>query len=34
MSIEVYIDWQGTTPLVGRLHAAERNAAVTFEYAP
>lgn len=33
MSIEVYIDWQGTTPLVGRLHAAERNAAVTFEYA-
>lgn len=33
MSIEVHIDWQGTTPLVGRLHAAERNAAVTFEYA-
>ncbi len=33
MSIEVHIDWQGTTHLVGRLHAAERNAAVTFEYA-
>ncbi len=33
MSIEVHIDWQGTTHLVGRLHTAERSAAVTFEYA-
>jgi serine/threonine-protein kinase HipA len=33
MSIEVNIDWQGTTHLVGRLHTAERSAAVTFEYA-
>ncbi len=33
MSIEVHIDWQGTTHLVGRLHTAERSAVVTFEYA-
>lgn len=33
MSIEVHIHWQGTTHLVGRLHPAERSAAVTFEYA-
>lgn len=33
MSIEVHIDWQGATHLVGRLHSAERSAAVTFEYA-
>lgn len=33
MSIEVHIDWQGTTHLVGRLHTAERSAALTFEYA-
>lgn len=33
MSIEVHIDWQGTTHLVGRLHTAERSPAVTFEYA-
>jgi serine/threonine-protein kinase HipA len=33
MSIEVHIDWQGATHLVGRLHAAERGPAVTFEYA-
>jgi len=33
MSIEVHIDWQGTTHLVGRLHTAERGSAVTFEYA-
>jgi len=32
MSIEVHIDWQGVTHPVGRLHTAERNAAVTFEY--
>ena len=31
MSIEVHIDWQGTTHLVGRLHTAERSPAVTFE---
>jgi serine/threonine-protein kinase HipA len=33
MSLEVHIDWQGQTHLVGRLHAAERGASVTFEYA-
>lgn len=33
MSIEVHIDWQGATHLVGRLHAAERSPAVTFDYA-
>ena len=33
MSVEVHIDWQGVTHLVGRLHAAERSASVTFEYA-
>lgn len=33
MSIEVHIDWQGATHLVGRLHSAERSPAVTFEYA-
>jgi len=33
MSIEVHIDWQGATHLVGRLHTAERSSAVTFEYA-
>ncbi len=34
MSIEVHIDWQGQTHLVGGLHAAERGSAVSFEYAP
>ncbi len=29
----MHIDWQGATHLVGRLHAAERGPAVTFEYA-
>jgi serine/threonine-protein kinase HipA len=33
MSIEVHIDWQGGTHLIGRLHAAERSPAVTFDYA-
>ena len=33
MSLEVHIDWQGETHLVGRLHAAERGASVSFEYA-
>ena len=33
MSIEVHIDWQGASHLVGRLHTAERSPAVTFEYA-
>jgi len=32
MSLEVHIDWQGETRLVGRLHAAERGASVSFEY--
>ena len=34
MSLEVHIDWQEQTHLVGRLHAAERGASVSFEYAP
>jgi len=34
MSLEVHIDWQGETHLVGRLHAAERGSSVSFEYAP
>lgn len=33
MSLEVHIDWQGETHLVGRLHAAERSSSVSFEYA-
>ena len=33
MSLEVHIDWQGQTHLVGRLHAAERGASGSFEYA-
>jgi len=33
MSVEVHIDWQGTTHLVGRLYKVERSPAVTFEYA-
>jgi serine/threonine-protein kinase HipA len=34
MSLEVHIDWQGQTSLVGRLHTADRTASVSFEYAP
>jgi serine/threonine-protein kinase HipA len=34
MSWEVHIEWQGQPHLVGRLHAAERSPAVSFEYAP
>jgi serine/threonine-protein kinase HipA len=34
MSLEVHIDWQGQPQLVGRLHAADRSASVSFEYAP
>jgi len=34
MSVEVHIDWQEQTLLVGRLHAAERGSSVSFEYAP
>ena len=34
MSIEVHIDRQRQTHLVGRLYTVERSAAVTFEYAP
>ncbi len=33
MSLEVHIDWQGESHLVGRLDAAERSASVSFEYA-
>lgn len=32
MSVEIYIDWQGVTNLVGSLHSADRSAAVSFEY--
>ncbi len=32
MTVEVHIDWAGETHLVGRLHTAERSAAVSFEY--
>jgi len=34
MSWEVHIDWRDETHLVGRLHAAERGPAVSFEYVP
>lgn len=34
MSLEVHIDWQGQPHLAGRLHAADRSASVSFEYAP
>lgn len=34
MSLEVHIDWHGQSHLVGRLHAAERDSSVSFEYAP
>jgi len=33
MSVEVHMDWQGETRLVGRLHTAERGPSVSFEYA-
>lgn len=33
MSFEVHMDWRGQPHLVGRLHAAERGASVSFEYA-
>jgi serine/threonine-protein kinase HipA len=32
MSWEVHVDWQGAACQVGRLHAAERGTAVSFEY--
>lgn len=32
MSIEVHIDWEGETHFIGRLHAADRSATVSFEY--
>jgi len=34
MSLEVHIDWQGQTHLVGRLHPAEPGPSISFEYAP
>jgi len=34
MSIEVHIEWQGQTHLVGRLDASDRGSSVSFEYAP
>jgi serine/threonine-protein kinase HipA len=33
MSVEVHIEWAGRSQLVGRLHTADRSAAVSFEYA-
>lgn len=33
MSVEVHLDWQGETHLVGRLHSAERGSSVSFAYA-
>ena len=33
MSVEVHIEWEGETHLIGRLHTAERSGAVSFEYA-
>lgn len=33
MSLEVHIDWQGETRLVGRLHAPDRGSSAAFEYA-
>jgi serine/threonine-protein kinase HipA len=33
MNWEIHLDWQGQTRLAGRLHAAERSPAVSFEYA-
>ena len=32
MSIEVHLDWEGSTQFVGRLHSATRGSSVTFEY--
>jgi len=34
MSIEVHIDWQGETHLVGLLFSADRGTTVSFEYSP
>jgi serine/threonine-protein kinase HipA len=33
MSLEVHLDWRGHPHLAGRLHPADRSAAVSFEYA-
>jgi serine/threonine-protein kinase HipA len=33
MSVELYIEWEDQTLLVGRLHTAEHSPAVSFEYA-
>ena len=32
MSVEVHLDWEGTTHQVGVVHSAARGSAVTFEY--
>lgn len=32
MSIEVHLDWEGSTHPVGMLHPATRGSSVTFEY--
>jgi hypothetical protein len=34
MSVEVHLDWAGETHFVGRLHTAEHNPAISFEYSP
>jgi len=32
MSVEVHLEWKGRTELIGRLHSADRNPSVSFEY--
>lgn len=32
MSVELHIEWDGDTHFLGRLHAADRSPAVSFEY--
>jgi hypothetical protein len=32
MSVEVHLEWEGVTHLVGVLHTATRGTSVTFEY--
>jgi len=34
MKVDVHIEWEGETHLVGRLHTTEWKSAVSFEYAP
>ena len=34
MSVEVHVEWEGETYVVGRLHDAQHSPSVTFQYAP